>query len=139
MRAQRVGEKVARVASIADASRLARQVTEENRLGELDAAIASGDKAQIEAELGDALFALVNMARHFGIDAEGALRGTTDKFTRRFSHVEKRVRDTHGGWPKDAKDERLSLAELDGYWDEAKALEAALARPNGAKDGASGV
>lgn len=137
MRAQRMGEKVARVGfDWPDARGSRDKVTEE--IGELDAAIQSGDKAQMEAELGDALFALVNLARHLGLDAEGALRGTTDKFTRRFGHVEKRVRDVHGGWPKDSKDERLGLAELDGYWDEAKRLEGTVAS-NGAKDGASGA
>ena len=45
----------------------------------------------IEEEMGDVLFALVNLSRHVEVDAEGALRRTIDKFTRRFAHVEKRV------------------------------------------------
>jgi len=123
MRAQRVGEKVARVGfDWPDARGSREKVSEE--INELDEAIVSGDKAAIESELGDALFALVNLARHVGVDAEGALKATTDKFTRRFSHVETRVKAQHGGWPKDSKDQRLSLEELDGYWDEAKRLEA---------------
>ena len=40
-----------------------------------------------ESEMGDVLFALVNLSRHQGLDAEGALRGTIDRFTRRFGHV----------------------------------------------------
>ena len=48
--------------------------------------------------MGDVLFALVNLSRHVDVDAEGALRRTIDKFTRRFAHVEKRVREEHGGW-----------------------------------------
>jgi uncharacterized protein YabN with tetrapyrrole methylase and pyrophosphatase domain len=47
-------------------------------LGELDAAIASGSQESSEQELGDVLFALVNLARHLGLDPERALRGTAD-------------------------------------------------------------
>jgi MazG family protein len=140
MRAQRVGEKVARVGfDWPDARGSRAKVTEE--LGELDEAIASGDAARVEDELGDVLFALVNLARHVRIDAEGALRRTTDKFTKRFEHVERRVAEEHGGWPapsttagettakgttnggstSDASP--LTLDVLDRYWDEAKAAE----------------
>jgi MazG family protein len=118
-RAQRVGEKVARVGfDWPDARGSRGKVGEE--LGELDAAIASGDKDRIEAELGDVIFALVNLARHVDVDAEGALRRTIDEFTRRFDHVEARVHDKHGGWPTSTADDRLTLEELDGYWEEAK-------------------
>jgi tetrapyrrole methylase family protein/MazG family protein/ATP diphosphatase len=123
-RAQRVGEKVARVGfDWPDARGSRAKVGEE--LGELDQAIAAGDKDRIEAELGDVLFALVNLARHVQVDAEGALRRTIDKFTRRFDHVEARVVETHGGWPASAADDKLSLEELDGYWEEAKRGERA--------------
>jgi tetrapyrrole methylase family protein/MazG family protein/ATP diphosphatase len=121
-RAQRVGEKVARVGfDWPDARGSRAKVTEE--LGELDAAIESGDKDRVEAELGDVIFALVNLARHVEVDAEGALRRTIDKFTRRFDHVESRVREAHGGWPTSVADDKLTLEELDGYWDEAKRRE----------------
>jgi tetrapyrrole methylase family protein/MazG family protein/ATP diphosphatase len=123
-RAQRVGEKVARVGfDWPDARGSRAKVGEE--LGELDQAIASGDKDRVEAELGDVLFALVNLARHVDVDAEGALRRTIDKFTRRFDHVEARVHEAHGGWPTSTADEQLTLEELDGYWEEAKRAEAA--------------
>jgi len=121
-RAQRVGEKVSRVGfDWPDARGSRAKVAEE--LGELDAAIASGDHDRIEAELGDVLFALVNLSRHVKVDAEGALRRTIDKFTRRFDHVESRVKEKHGGWPTTASDDRLTLEELDGYWEEAKKRE----------------
>src|SRR5262245_155448 len=69
-RAQRVGEKVARVGfDWPDARGSRAKVTEE--LGELDAAIDCHDKDRIEAELGDVFFALVNLARHVEVDAEG--------------------------------------------------------------------
>lgn len=120
-RAERVGEKVRRVGfDWADAAGSRAKVTEE--LGELDHAIAAGDAAAIEEELGDVLFALVNLSRHVKVDAEGALRKTIDKFSRRFTHVEARVKSEHGGWPEAGKP-NLSLEVLDRYWDEAKARE----------------
>jgi MazG family protein len=119
VRAQRIGEKVARVGfDWPDAAGSREKVKEE--LGELDAAIASGDASAIEAELGDVFFALVNLSRHVDVDAEGALRRTIEKFTSRFAHVEDRVREQHGGWPDRAAGGPLSLEELDGYWEESK-------------------
>lgn len=124
VRAQRVGEKVARVGfDWPDARGSRAKVTEE--LSELDAAIAAGDSDRVEAELGDVIFALVNLARHTKVDAEGALRRTIDKFTKRFDHVEARVTERHGGWPTKESQAQLTLEELDGYWDEAKAREGA--------------
>ncbi|HEY8091855.1 MAG TPA: nucleoside triphosphate pyrophosphohydrolase [Polyangiaceae bacterium] len=122
-RAQRIGEKVARVGFDWEDSRGSRaKVAEE--LGELDRAIDSGNADAVEEELGDVLFALVNLSRHVKVDAEGALRRTIDKFTRRFAHVEKRVREVHGGWGEaGGGEEHLPLAVLDGYWEEAKRHE----------------
>jgi tetrapyrrole methylase family protein/MazG family protein/ATP diphosphatase len=119
-RAQRIGEKVARVGFDWEDSRGSRaKVAEE--LGELDQAIARGDKDAIEEEMGDALFALVNLSRHVEVDAEGALRRTIDKFTKRFAHVEKRVSEEHGGWGDAGGGEKhLPLEVLDRYWEEAK-------------------
>jgi tetrapyrrole methylase family protein/MazG family protein/ATP diphosphatase len=119
-RAQRIGEKVSRVGFDWDDEGGSRaKVAEE--IGELDEAIARGDRRAVEDELGDVLFALVNLSRHLDVDAEGALRGTIDKFTRRFAHVEQRVREDHGGWGAAGGGERhLPLAVLDGYWEEAK-------------------
>ncbi len=124
-RAQRTSDKVSRVGfDWPNAAGSRQKVAEE--LGELDEAIAGGDRARVEAELGDLLFALVNLARHQGVDAEMALRKTTDRFTRRFDHVERRVKQQHGGWPRrdDGKPgPGLPLEELDGYWEEAKRSE----------------
>lgn len=122
VRAQRIGEKVARVGfdwPTVEGSRA--KVAEE--LAELDAAIASGDSNAMEDELGDVLFALVNLARHLpaegsaGIDAEAALRRTIDKFTNRFAYVEQRVREDHGGFGN-----KPSLELMDRYWEERKKL-----------------
>lgn len=122
VRAQRIGEKVARVGfdwPTLEGSRA--KVTEE--IGELDAAIARGDREAIEEELGDVFFALVNLARHLpaegsaGVDAEAALRKTIDKFVGRFAHVERKIRDDHGGFAA-----KPSLELMDRYWEEGKAL-----------------
>jgi MazG family protein len=122
LRAQRMGEKVSRVGFDWPDGRGSRaKVAEE--IGELDQAIAGGDRDRIEAELGDVLFALVNLARHHGVDAEGALRGTADRFAQRFAHVERRVKERHGGWPRGGDDKPgpgVPLEVMDGYWNEAK-------------------
>jgi tetrapyrrole methylase family protein/MazG family protein/ATP diphosphatase len=120
VRSQRIGEKVQRVGfDWADAAGSRAKVGEE--LGELDRAIATGDAAAIEEEMGDVLFALVNLSRHLEVDAEGALRRTIDKFMSRFSHVEARVAGEHGGWGgPGGKDANLPLEVLDRYWEEAK-------------------
>lgn len=118
-RAQRIGEKVARVGfDWPDVAGSRAKVTEE--LAELDRAIALKDASAIEDELGDVLFALVNLSRHVEVDAEGALRRTIDKFTRRFAHVERRVAEAHGGWGDPGEGKHLPLDVLDGYWEEAK-------------------
>jgi tetrapyrrole methylase family protein/MazG family protein/ATP diphosphatase len=120
-RAQRIGEKVNRVGFDWEDARGSREKVKEE-MGELDRAIASGDPSAIEDEMGDVLFALVNLSRHAKVDAEGALRRTIDKFTRRFAHVEARVKADHGGWPAPGAP-NLPLEVLDRYWEEAKATE----------------
>lgn len=121
VRAQSIGEKVRRVGFDWEDARGSRaKVAEE--IDELDRAIASGDAAAIEEEMGDVLFALVNLSRHVKVDAEGALRRTIDKFTSRFAHVEARVNGEHGGWGGPGGEQpNLPLEVLDRYWDEAKA------------------
>jgi len=94
-------------------------------LQELDEAMASRDSAAVRHELGDLLFAIVNLARHLGVDPEEALRLSGDRFAGRFAHVEGRVREVHGDWPRNDKGkptQGLSLEELDAYWEEAKSL-----------------
>jgi tetrapyrrole methylase family protein/MazG family protein/ATP diphosphatase len=123
MAAQKVSQRAAEVGfDWPDAGGSRDKLSEE--LSELDEAVAGGQPDRVEAELGDVLFALVNLARHHGLDAERALRRTTDEFRRRFSHVEERVRAVHGDWQR-AEDGKvvpgsISLDELDGYWNEAK-------------------
>ncbi|HEX4474531.1 MAG TPA: nucleoside triphosphate pyrophosphohydrolase [Polyangiaceae bacterium] len=121
-RAAQLSEKVSRVGFDWPNAEGSREKVQEE-LGELDDAVQGGDRARIQAELGDVLFALVNFARHHGVNAEEALRGTTLEFSRRFAHVEERVRREHGDWPRDDKGKPtrgVSLDEMDGYWNEAK-------------------
>jgi MazG family protein len=106
-----------------DASGSRAKVAEE--LAELDEASEGGDLAAIHHEVGDLLFAVVNFARHLGVEPEAALRDAGDRFHGRFAHVEAQVKAEHGDWPRDAagKPSRgLSLEELDAHWNEAKAL-----------------
>lgn len=123
-RAQRASDKVSRVGfDWADPGGSRAKVSEE--LTEVDEAVAAGDAERVEAEIGDLLFALVNLSRHHRVDAELALRKATDRFSRRFGHVEARVKERHGGWTvgPDGKPARsVDLQQLDRYWDEAKEL-----------------
>ena len=89
----------------------------QEELAELQAALASGDRAAAENELGDVLFALVNYARHQKIEPEVALNGTNNRFAKRFAHVESCVEASGKAW------QDFSLDELDQFWDEAKRLE----------------
>jgi ATP diphosphatase len=86
---------------------------------EIESALDEGDVAETKAEVGDLLFAVVNLARHLHADPEGVLRATNVKFERRFAAIE-RALAARGKTPKDA-----TLAEMDALWDEAKAAEKA--------------
>lgn len=78
---------------------------------------AEPDKERVAEELGDLLFSVVNVARFLKVDPEEALRMTTNKFIRRFSHVEQQAL----ACGRSVED--MSLAEMDKLWDEAKELE----------------
>lgn len=81
---------------------------------ELREAISSGNTDDIEAEIGDLLFVIVNLARKFDIEPETALKRTNRKFRQRFKYIEDRL----------ATDDRslvdASLVEMDEMWNEAK-------------------
>jgi XTP/dITP diphosphohydrolase len=81
-------------------------------LEELKQAVASGDRAHAEEELGDVLFTLVNVARWCGLDPEAGLAGTNRRFLDRFSRVEAALGGDLQG---------RSIAELEGLWRQAKA------------------
>jgi ATP diphosphatase len=90
---------------------------------EITAEIASGDRNKAAAEIGDLLFAAVNLARHLDIDPEAAVRMTNLKFERRFTAIE-RALIKQGKTPEDS-----TLAEMDELWNVAKAAEASLRAP----------
>jgi MazG family protein len=80
-----------------------------------DAVSTTGPRSpEAEEEFGDLLFSLVNVARKLGIEPEGALRVATDKFQRRFDHLERQVKADGQAF------RQLTLEELEGYWQRAK-------------------
>ena len=90
----------------------------DEELAELREAVAAGDRNRMEDELGDLLFAIVNIARHLKVDPGVAMTRTNAKFTRRFKRVEAGMKKA--GVPMDA----AHLSEMDALWDEAKRDEA---------------
>ena len=71
-------------------------------------------QAEITDEMGDVLFALVNVARFKQVGAEQALQQANDKVTRRFNYIEQQVKESGRSFAE------LSLEEMDAIWDEAK-------------------
>ena len=86
-------------------------------LGELDAALESGDPAAAEHELGDLLLTVASLARHLDVDAETALRGANGRFARRFANVERQLASRGESWA--AQD----AAALERLWESAKRAE----------------
>ncbi len=86
----------------------------EEEFGEFREAILSGNDKHAEEELGDIIFALVNVARHHKISAEDALRATTHKFARRFRYIEDKFKELG------TDISHASLEEMDKYWEESK-------------------
>jgi ATP diphosphatase len=100
---------------------------------EIACEIASGDQKKIAAEVGDLLFAAVNLARHLEVDPEAAVRAANIKFERRFAAIETALAK-RGKKPQDS-----TLAEMDALWNAAKAAEVPgnLPRPKPATKSAS--
>jgi len=114
LRAQKIQKRAARVGfDWPDASGAEAKIIEE-----LDEAEAATSAADVEDEVGDLLFAVVNYARHRGVDPETALRGATAKFERRFRHMEK-----HSDQPLGS----LTLESLEELWATAKRAQASSA------------
>jgi MazG family protein len=121
VRAMRAGEKASAVGfDWPDAAGPREKINEE--LAELDQACASGNEAHMVHELGDLLFAITNYARKLGLDAENALRTATDRFARRFGHMEKTL-EAQGRGVSDASPE-----EQERLWQAAKADETAASK-----------
>lgn len=92
----------------------------EEEVDELRVALREGDKSKVSDELGDLIFAVVNIGRHVKADPEQALRGTNTKFRRRFNHIEQ-VLDAEGETL-----EAASLERMEEIWQAAKAIERAV-------------
>lgn len=119
LKAQRTQEKAARVGfDWKDASGPMEKITEE--IDELKAEIAAraskkpADSDRVKEELGDLIFAVCNLARHLGVDAESALELTTSKFSRRFRFVEAAAKESG----RNLKE--MTLEEMDELWEKAK-------------------
>ncbi len=116
MKAQKITEKAARVGfDWEQTDQVFAKVLEE--LHELEETMVERNEERMEAELGDLLFAIVNLGRFLAVNPEEALRKTIDRFTRRFGHIEETLH-ARGVNLKDA-----SLEEMETLWQEAKRLE----------------
>lgn len=92
----------------------------EEEITELREALAEGKPEKVSDELGDLIFALVNIGRHVKADPEDALRGTNTKFRRRFNHIETSL--TQNGETL----EEASLERMEDLWQAAKRIERSL-------------
>ncbi len=86
-------------------------------VAEVEAELSDRSSQRLPDEVGDLLFAAVNLARHLDVDPEAALRGANSKFERRFAHVEQRLAESG------RKPEGADLDEMEALWLEAKGLE----------------
>ncbi|MFG1417448.1 nucleoside triphosphate pyrophosphohydrolase [Xanthobacter sp. V0B-10] len=124
-RALKLQEKAARVGfDWDDARQVLAKIREE--ADEVEEALNHQGIAAVRDEIGDLLFAVANLARHAGVDPEAALRGTNDKFVRRFGHIERSL--AQEGTPPHA----AGLARMEALWEEAKRAEKAPIPEKGA-------
>ncbi|MDF1565664.1 MAG: nucleoside triphosphate pyrophosphohydrolase [Deltaproteobacteria bacterium] len=113
MRAERIGDKASSVGfDWPDLSGVRAKLDEE--LAELDEALEAGEPAAVQAEVGDLLLTVANLARKAGVHPEDALREANARFETRFREVEERLR--HAGVTAG----ELPLEELEAHWQEAK-------------------
>ena len=112
-RAQRITEKASNVGfDWKNSDGVIEKIEEE--LEELKAAIRSKKETNIQDEIGDLIFSLVNVSRFVNVDAETALRSTIKKFIKRFSFIEAKLKE-------DGKDvSHVSLEEMDSLWNQSK-------------------
>ena len=117
VKAYRIGEKAANSGfDWEQPSQVWDKVREE--IAEFEAAAKSGNEKDMEAEMGDVFFSLVNAARLYGIIPENALERTNKKFISRFEFLERRAREAGRSLKE------MTLAEMDLLWEESKGLEA---------------
>jgi nucleoside triphosphate diphosphatase len=122
LRAERLTEKASRIGfDWPDVAGVRAKIDEELR--ELDEAIASGNRDELEHELGDVLLSLANLGRFLKTPPEDALRMATRRFITRFQHIESELR-TEGVPLGEA-----TLEHMERHWQAAKAAEKALPPP----------
>jgi len=116
LRALRIQEKASKVGFDWKKKRAVWKKVDEE-IKELVGAERSKNQIHIEEEYGDLLFALVNYSRFIGVNPEFALKGSVNKFTRRFQHIEEELK--HRG----KRIGTVSLKEMDKIWDAKKKLK----------------
>ncbi len=116
LRSRRIQEKAASVGfDWKEAKPIISKVYEE--LDEVKDAVEKKQQDQIEMELGDLIFAVVNLSRFYDVDPESALKKSTNKFIRRFNQIEKKI-DESGGSIEDS-----DLETMDKIWNQIKETE----------------
>jgi MazG family protein len=116
MRAVKLSKRAARVGFVWPSAReVLAKLREE--VAELEVEVAAGDTEKAREELGDVLFVCANLARELDVDPEAALRGTNEKFVRRFKYIEAALA-ARGSSP-----DASTLEEMDALWDAAKRAE----------------
>ena len=116
LRAHKIQKRVAKVGfDWTETEDVKKKVLEEWQ--EFNEAAALKNQDEMEKELGDLYFSMVNFARHLGLESETALNRCNNRFVTRFEHVEDRVTESGKEWSD------YALDELDRFWDEAKEKE----------------
>jgi tetrapyrrole methylase family protein/MazG family protein len=116
LKAEKLQSKAAKVGfDWTELSPVVEKIKEE--LSEVLEAIDSKEQLKIEAELGDLLFSIVNLARFIDVNPEEAILKTNMKFTKRFQFIEKKLQETNRSFHD------VSLEEMDEIWNEAKNFE----------------
>lgn len=114
IKAERIQEKAANVGFDWDKREDVWDKVKEE-INEVEEEIKSSNQSKTEKEFGDLFFALINAARLYGVRPDNALEKTNKKFIARFNHIEKRAAE------ENMKLNEMSLAQMDKFWDEAKA------------------
>ncbi|MBC7323623.1 MAG: nucleoside triphosphate pyrophosphohydrolase [Acetomicrobium sp.] len=95
----------------------------DEEIRELRKALDEGDAGEVKEEIGDLLFAVVNLSRHIGVNPEEALQGANEKFSARFRFIEESVEG------KGRSFDEYSLDELETLWQSAKKVQRTKGRP----------
>jgi tetrapyrrole methylase family protein/MazG family protein len=116
MRALKIQEKVRKVGFDWEKPEDCLEKVDEE-FAEFKEAFQSGDKEKMEHEIGDVLFAMINMSRFCKVNPDEALRKANDRFSSRFRHIEKELK------AKGSSCEEATLEEMENLWIQAKGLE----------------